>query len=242
MSDLKEIYTQLKAEIDVIDEQLDSQGDAKTAGKRTITNQLIEKSKDSWTPVVDTYVSTLTEAPQDVRIGVFYGIVRGLTNKLQELINKDLDELLKDIPESVPQITPEQAKEISEVRSKLYAQIKSVIGIAEQFGDSEGMEMPKKRTGSRGKRGKRALSYFTWFIGEKEFAKLADIVEIYPQYEKVADLTKAMREAGLNLTNPEGNLEFTLPDGEILIGENGASDSEEDTDSEDETEGSESED
>lgn len=241
MSDLREIYTSLKSEIDAIDEKLDSLGDAKAAGKRAITNQLIEKQRDSWTPVVETYVNTLTEAPQDVRIGVFYGIVRGLTSKLQELINKDLEELIKDIPDNTPEITPEQAKELSEIRSKLYAQIKSVIGIAEQFGDNEGMEMPKKRTGSRGKRGKRALSFFTWYIGEKKFDKLAEVVEIYPQYDKVADLTKAMREAKLNLTNPEGDLQFTLPDGEVLVGVNGlnentSSDDEDDEDDNDETE------
>jgi len=224
--DLKQVYSDLKAAIDAMDEQLDSLTDTKSAGKRVITNQLIEKNKDSWESVVDQFSASLSEAPDEVAIGVYFGIVRGLASKLQDKVNAALDALVASMPEAKPLIDESDAKEIGENRSKVFAQIKSVIALSEQFGEADGMELPKRRTGGRGKRGKRALSYFTWFIGEKEYAKLADVIEVYPQFDKVGTLTAAMRDAGLNLTNPEGDLEFTLPDGELLVGVNGATDEE----------------
>lgn len=236
--ELSVAYRELVDAINSIDEQLDSLTDSKAAGKRSITNQLIEKSKDSWSNVVDQFVGSLSTAPDEVKIGVYFGIVRGLAKELQDDVNAALEKIVSTLPEQKPLIDPADAPELGKTRSDLYAKVKSVIALAEQFGEAEGMEMPKKRTGSKGKRGKRALSYFTWFIGEKEYEKLAEIVDLYDQYEKVADLTKAMREAGLNLTTPEGDLDFTLPDGNILVGVNGAAEGDED-DSDDEAEESE---
>lgn len=239
--ELSQAYADLKNGIDAIDEKLDSLTDAKSAGRRAITNQLIEKSKDSWEKVVTQFSDSLNSAPAEVMIGVYYGIVRGLSANFQDKVNAELEAIVGTLPESKPLIDPADAPEFQAQRSKLYAQIKSVIALAEQFGESEGMEMPKKRTGSTGKRGKRALSYFTWFIGEKQYDKLADVVAVYDQYEKVADLTKAMREAKINLTNPEGDIEFTLPDGEVLVGINGATDSDDEGEEEESSEETESE-
>jgi hypothetical protein len=237
--ELSVAYRELTDSINSIDEQLDSLTDGKAAGKRAITNQLIEKSKDSWESVVNQFVVNLAAAPDEVKIGVYFGIVRGLAKELQDDVNGALEKIVAKLPEAKPLIDPADAPELGKLRSDLYAKVKSVIALAEQFGEAEGMEMPRKRTGAKGKRGKRALSYFTWFVGEKEFAKLAEIVDLYDQYDKVADLTKAMREAGLNLTNPEGDLEFTLPDGNILMGINGAVEGDEDDSDEEDSDDAE---
>ena len=234
--DLRDGYNQLTQAITAIDEQLDSLTDSKTAGKRAITNQLIDKTKDSWESVVESFAASLETAPSDVLIGVYFGITRGLASKFQEKVSAELETLLETLPKQEPLISAEEAPGLQKQRSDLYQKVKQLVSLAEQFGESEGMELPKKRTGSTGKRGKRALSLFTWYIEEDKFDKLAEVVAKYDQYEKVSELTAAMKKAGLNLTTPEGDLEFTLPDGKILVGVNGATANDEGDEDDDEDE------
>lgn len=237
--DLREGYEKLTAAINLIDEQLDSLSDTKTAGKRQVTNQLIDKTKDSWESVVESFSKSLESAPSDVLIGVYFGITRGLASKFQEKVAAELEKIVETLPKQEPLINPEDAPAIQKQRSDIYQKLKQLISLAEQFGEAEGMVPPKKRTGATGKRGKRALSYFTWYIEDEKFDKLAEVVAKYDQYEKVSALTDAMKKAGLNLTTPEGDLEFTLPDGKILVGVNGATASDDDEDEDSDEDNSE---
>lgn len=223
--DLGKIYEELHEKIGEIDEKLDSLTDTKAAGKRQTINKLIEEAEDSWKPLVDSFQSKLGTAPEETMLGVFYGITRGLSEVFGKQAAEKLDAIVATLPEATPLITPEEVPALQKIRSEIYTNIKATINLAKQFfGDDVDMVMPKKRTGSKGPRGKRALSFYTFFIEEKEYASLKEVIADYPQYEATKDLTAAIREVGensdpkWNLTEPPDEWSFTLPDGKILVG------------------------
>jgi hypothetical protein len=229
MSDLKEIHSELMAAIADIDIKLDSLGDAKSAGKRKLVSDRVDSTETVWSPVADRLIEQITAMDPDQIVGVFNGIVRKLNGTFAEQVSSYVETLVESQPASEPLITQDEAKELSSVRSTLYAKAKSVVDLASQFGD-ETLEMPKKRTGARGKRGPRAISFFTWEInGESVAEELDNLPAIAKKYgfEKGAELTKAMREAGLDLRNPGERLEFTLPNGDVLVGINTAAETDE---------------
>jgi hypothetical protein len=209
----------LRKEIDDLDTKLDSLTDSKSAGRSALIKTLVEQFESAWSSVVESFSTQLASANAEQRIGVYYGIVRGLENSLGATVRQELDAKVETLPAPTPLITAEEAPALGKIRSELYQKIKNTIDLAKGFdGGDSGMEMPKRRTGARGKRGKRALSYFTWSIEDKEFATLKDVVELYSQYDKVAELTKAMRDAQIDTSKPGEKIEFALPDGKTLIG------------------------
>lgn len=217
--DLQVLHDDLHKKIQEIDEQLDSQVNQKTAGKRSIVNGLIENSKETWAPVAEQLVAQLKTAPTDVQIGIYYGLLRQLNEEFSKPLAEAVDEKVKDIPETpATTLDEDTVKQLSGARSEIYAKIKQLVDMNDTFGGGANMYMPKRRTGGRGKRGPRALSLFTWEIEGTEFDKLKDVAEVYDQYEKAADITAAMREAGIDTKNPPDRIEFTLPDGKILVG------------------------
>ena len=239
--ELQEVYTSLTEEITSIDRLLDSLTDSASAGKTAKINEFVAATEDGWGEVVADFVSQLSAADNEVMIGIYFGITRGLNKAFSTKVNEVLDELVKNQPKAVPLINPEEAPALGKARSELYAKVKAVIQLAESFGEEWEMSMPSKRTGTKGPRGKRAISFFTWFVEDKEFQKLAQVVDLYDQYSKVSDLTAAMREAKINLTEPEDRIEFTLPDGKLLIGLNGNVDTSFDEDSDEDEAASEEE-
>lgn len=233
MSDfnLEEIYSQLHTLIVDIDEKLDASGDSTAATTRKVTNELIEEAKDQWTPASTAIVSQFEAMSEDQKIGVYFGLIRALNSEL----GKPINELLKNKVEAMPKpeivpLTDEEKTTLEETRKGLVVKIKSVIEMAKNFGVEADMEMPKRRTGKTGPRGKRALSFFTWSIEDKTYDKLRDVVEEYSEYSKVSELTKAMREVKIDTTNPGSKIEFTLPDGKVLVGVRDTSDDDDDDD------------
>ncbi len=217
--DLQVLHDELHAKIDEIDARLDSQVNQKTAGKRAIVNGLIEDAKVSWEPVGTQLVEQLKTADLDVQIGIYYGLLRMLNAEFNKPLAEAVEEKAKDIPEAPADVIPEEElKSLSTARSELYGKVKQLVEMNETFGGGANMRMPKRRTGGRGPRGPRAITAFNWEIEGKEFDKLKDVAEEYDQYEKTADLTKAMRDAKIDLKNPEDRIEFTLPDGKLLVG------------------------
>lgn len=236
--DLQVLHDDLHAKIDQIDEKLDSQVNQKTAGKRSIVNGLIEDAKGSWEPVGNQLVEQLKTAPVDVQIGIYYGLLRMLNGEFSKSLSEAVDDLAKDIPETPAEvISEEELKELSAARSELYAKVKQLVEMNETFGGGANMRMPKRRTGGRGPRGPRAISAFTFEVEGTTYGKLKDVAEVYDQYDKVKDLTAAIRAAGIDLKNPPERFEFTLPDGKILVGIKGdlpATESDDDGDEEEE--------
>lgn len=241
--DLGKIYEDLMSKTAEIDEKLDSLTDTKAAGKRATINKLIAEAEDSWKPLVDSFQAKLGTAPEETMLGVFYGITRGLSDVFGKQAAEKLDEIVNTLPEATPLISPEEVPALQKLRSEFYAQIKATINLAEQFYGASDMVMPRKRTGSKGPRGKRALSFYTFYVEDKEYANLKAVIEDYTQFEKVSALTAAIKEVGensdpkWNLTEPPEQWEFTLPDGKILVGKDTRDDSDEgDDEDEDEVE------
>ncbi|UOF81961.1 hypothetical protein [Caudoviricetes sp.] len=240
MSEMVEVYQKLTAGIAELDEVLDAQtADAKTAGKRKLTNDLIEAETAAWEPIVDQLDKILAGIPVERQIGVYFGLVRALGSSYSNKLAAEVEALVNSQPTiEVEKLSPEKIKEMSSVRSDLARQLSTLIQTLTNFGMNilpDGTEMvpAKKRTGGRGPRGKRALSYFTWWIDDVEFENLKAVVEAYDSFEKVANLTKAFREAGIDTQKPGDRIDFTLPDGKILVGVKGEDAPETDSDADD---------
>jgi len=226
--DLNEIYRDLKATIDDIDEKLDSLEDPSTSGRRKLINEAIGNTEHIWQSIVASLSQQLNTNDLDdsMKVGIYYGITRGMTKEFDDFAKEVVSKIVENQPKVEPLITPEQAAELSALRPDLYGKIKQVVDLAQQFGDADGMEMPRRRTGAKGPRGKRKASYITWSIDGAEVngavGTLKPIQELYPQYEKVSDVTAAMKKAGINLTEPDAEdnvLKFELPDGRVLTGD-----------------------
>lgn len=245
--DLLQIYNELKPAVDLIDEKIDSLDGGTTQIRSKIINEKITETTDNWTVVADSIIGQLADAPKEVQVGFFFGLVRQLDKAYAEEAKKFVDELVEASPKPTPMITADELPALMEKRKEVVSQINAVMAMAETFGsdDFEKMEKPRRRGGApKGKRGPRAISFFSWTIDNKEFDSLKDVIEVVPQYEKVADIRKALIGAGFNLTTPPAEINFTLPDGRTLVGLNGqtevpnADDTEdaEDEDSEDNSE------
>ena len=236
---LLEMFTESADAIKLIDKKLDSLDGGTASLRSTIIDEKIESTKDNWSKVSESIVSQLAEAPTEVQIGFFYGLARDLNKAYGDIAKKFVDELVATMPKPEPLISQDEVPALTEQRKELYTQVKAIMNMAEAFGDDDfaNMENPRRRGGApKGKRGPRALSFFTWSIDDVTFESLKDVTEAVPQYTKVAELRAAMKEAGFNLTTPPAEINFTLPDGKVLVGINGAPTPDNGEDDEDEDE------
>ncbi len=231
--DLKDLHDQLHSFISDADEKLDSLMDSPTASKTRIINEKVTATEQTWSQVVSDLSEQLSNAPVDIRIGVYYGIVRGLASQIGKPLNETIEELAQNAPQIVPLISAEEGTDLQKKRSEAYTKLKQLVDMAVSFDLGEGMELAKKRSGKTGSKGPRKLSLLSWSIGDKEYENLKAVVADYDQYEKQSELTAAMREADINTADPGDRVEFTMPDGEILIGVKRESDEDDDEDDDD---------
>ena len=105
------------------------------------------------------------------------------------------------MPPVEPLISEDEAEALRKTRSALYQQVKSVrelaIQIQEATEEDENWKMPKMRRGAHGKRGKRALSLYSWFFNGEEVEDVDTVREVSAHlgYDKAADFTQALRDA-----------------------------------------------
>lgn len=235
------MYSQLKEAIRVLDEELDSLSDAESAGKRKITNELVEKSKNTWETPVENLVTQLSQMEPELQVGVYHAILRTLKEKFQTTLDEYVGKLAEAAPKVQPLITEAQAKEKSEQRSAAYQQIKHVIELAQgwEYPDSENWEMPKPRRGARGKRGKRALSYYDWFIdGNKVADDDNSVAGVYKLlgFDKAKDFTDFLRSNKIDTRTPPAEFEVTYNDKAVKAVRQEDAPSVEETSDEDENE------
>lgn len=218
-SQVRSWYKKLMIEVNSIDEVLDASAD--TSGKRKFTNDLVTKSESEWKPAVDSLAEQMNNMPDDVRAGVFYGMMRQLTTTFKETLDKWIEQQVATLPKTeVETISDEEKKVLQERRSELSKQVNAIIDMAYTFGDAKGDQenepdpnwpKPRIRRGAFGKRGPRALSFFTWAVdgigmeGDDDSNKG---VSNKLGFEKVSEFTKALKEAGIDTTNPDD--EFTV--------------------------------
>ena len=212
-------YKKLMTQINGIDDVLDASADS--SGKRKFTNELVDSAKTEWEPAIAVTIEQMQKMPEDVRAGVFYGMIRTFTSTFKEQIDKWIETQVENQPkEEVETISDEEKKELQEKRSELSKQVNAIIDMAYTFGEAQGdaenepdvsWPKPRIRRGAFGKRGPRALSFFTWAVdgigmeGDEDSNKG---VAKKLGFEKVSEFTKALKEAGINTTEPDD--EFTV--------------------------------
>jgi len=221
---LPEIHQELMEVITDIDTKLDSLTDSETAGKRKVGNDLVEAATATFNPVVEQLVPQIQGMDENVQAGVYLGLVRALRTAFGESVDKLIASIAETMPKPEPLVTEEEAKVLSKTRSELYQKAKSVVDLAQQFGNQT-LEMPKMRRGSRGKRGPRALSFYTWAINGEEVPDEKNNVKGVSEilgFAKAAEFTKALRDGRENeqekidTTNPPDEFNWTHPDGRIV--------------------------
>lgn len=235
-----------RSEVDELDEQLDSATGGQSAGKRAVTNRLVDSTKDSWADVVNQVSSYLTSITDpDEFAGVFAGVRQNLLNdkEMNARFDSVLETKAEEIKAATPNFTEDQIKEISEARRKAAKEFGSIAELLGLFGvqvsekDSpDYVEPPKRRTGAHGKRGPRAISGYTWSVGGVRMAPKEDTlagVAAANEYEKVTELKEAMKAAGIDLKNPPEEVKFTLSNGKELVGVKSVQVSEETDDDDD---------
>jgi len=224
------MYTSVMEKLNAVDELLDSTTDAKTAGKRALRNEMVKKFESDWQPIakqVSDFLSQLSDPEQ--KFGVFYALVRALNETFDkpadEYLAAKVDENKTDPNAPKPeQLTDDQIRQLSEQRSLLYKNAKQTRELALLFGGTEEtFPLPKKRTGTRGKRGMRAITMYDWQINgaplSGENNNLLYVSKTYG-YEKAADLRKAIQDALelKDLKDPPAEITFQLPNKDILFG------------------------
>ena len=227
---LNEIYQQMMEAVNEIDVKLDSLSGGKTAGKRKIVSDLMEKHESVWSNAVTDIVNFVNGQDPEVQTAVVSALESALRKNFDKSVNAYVEGLVDSQPVQQPLVSEEEAAVLSSQRSELYQQIKAIVGLAESIGE-EGFEMPKMRRGSTGKRGPRNLSLFTFWIDGEEVDMTIGQIAKDNGYDKASDLTKALREAGFDTKDGDSFEDFELPNGKTLSGQR--DDSEEDDDDSD---------
>lgn len=222
---LRPMFEELVKQIAEIDEQLDAATGGKTAGRRAIINALVKQAETipegaESTPLFD-IVSRLSAQvfdnesfDQDTLIGLYFGITKMLRDKYEENFIKAVDAQVEEKPAVEVKLTDEQLKALSEARSEFYKQAKYARELITMMGGSKDeFKMPTSRRGGVGKRGARAISYFTWTVdGEAVSPEKDSLTEIAKSFgfAKGVQLRDLMKAAKINLTTPESPIDFTL--------------------------------
>ena len=236
LSQLTELGDQI-GEIDVV---LDSLSGAQSAGKRAVINRLMKAVQDN----IETVLAQLdkqvfaTIEDDDTFVGMYSGLVKSLENKYQDRQDAILESKTEEIKAETPNLSEDEVKAITENRKELVMRFKATKEIFKTFGmpGVDTVPDPKKRTGSRGKRGPRAITLFTWTVdGIRQTPDKDSLTGVASEngYENSKALRDALREAGIDLKAPEDKIEFTLANGKALVGIKNVEDDDDDEDEDD---------
>lgn len=235
--DFKAVYGALYARLTNLDEILDTAADP--LGRRAFVNALVKEYKPLWDQLVESFKGVVTGTPELADERVFAGVFNGFMKQMELDYRAPVDATVAKIVDSQPKsetpaVSPEELAETSKLRSDTYKQLKMLRTVSLMIGGSEEeFPEPTKRTGSRGPRGPRAITNFDWSIDgtplQGEQNNLTYIAKEHG-YEKSADLRKAMKEKGINVSEPPDRIDFSLKDGKTLTGAKRAVNQEEDED------------
>lgn len=215
--ELNEMYDQLMEVINEIDVKLDSLSGGKSASKTKVLNTLVADHSDKWEGAVNDMIAQLETLDEASQAAVYTGFMSKLRKTFDKSVNSYVEGLVDSQPVQEALISPEEAEVLSKKRSEVYQKVKSVVELADAFGEE--FEMPRIRRGSSGKRGPRNMSLFDYFIDGEEQKDLS-IGEIAKAngYEKAAELTDALRKSGFDTKEGTEFTGFALPNGKVLSG------------------------
>jgi hypothetical protein len=141
-------------------------------------------------------------------------MVRLFNAAFSEDANKYVESLVVDAPPA-PAISDEEYKSLTEQRSKAYKQANYIRELLSMFNIPQDQLPPKpaRRGGGRGKRGRRAITDYSWSLDmerldpkEDSFKGLATKLG----FDSSTDLRKLMEAADIDLKNPTDPIEFVL--------------------------------
>jgi hypothetical protein len=236
-----ELFESLVEQIFNIDEVLNTEEDAKASGRRKIVNDLVSDQETVVTPVASSLIEKMEGVPTDALPGIYLGLIRKLEKHFAKRVTEMVDKLVPSPTEAA-----EPKEEISdEHRTALLESRKDLLEKARVIGDlavktdelsEEDYEakLPKRRNVA-GKRGKRAISWFTLSVGDTNYDSIAEVAKANG-YEKAAELTKAIRDSGTNLTHPPKSFSFQMKNGNVLEAVDTRTEDEREDDEEDSTE------
>lgn len=214
MDQLATMFAELKAFVADADEKLDSLTDSESAGKRKITNDLVSKYENDWTPVASGLSSQFESMSVEALTGCLTGIVRSLHKTFDEKINAFVTEQAESAPKAEPLITEDEAATLSEKRTTAMGQLRNIRELAlsmDTDADENEWVLPPVRRGGRGKRGKRALSYYNWSIDGEAVAEDSNTpagVAKLLGYDKAKEFTDVLRAAKVDTRKPP--VEFSV--------------------------------
>jgi hypothetical protein len=216
------------AEIEKLDEVIDSASGSKDAGKRALANQIASETETNHKKMVDQLITALNKI-EDKRVLV--GAVTSLRSAVQSNFNKQVDEFLTAEVESNttegPKVSPEELQKALDERKEAVKHYNILTSVLEMMGeDTEDLPKPKKMTGPRGpqgKRGPRLPKNLQWAVDGKDRSgttnNLSSIAAtVCPDGWKVADLRNFLTEQGFDFENIPTEFSFTLPNDKVLSG------------------------
>lgn len=230
-----------------IDEKLDAASGSEAAGKRALANSLATENEAMWKKVADNLVTNLSKIEDpSAMVGAFTGVVKSLNDKFKTAADEYLAKEVANRQTDVVTISDEEMATLNSERKNLVDQFKALKNILDMFDqDVSDIPEPKKRTGSRGKRGPRVLTGFDFYIDGKarsasqnSLSSIANTVCTELNW-KTSDLRNFLTEKGIDLQNPGEGFEVELPtDPAVTLkavkGEPQAADEEEDDETDDE--------
>lgn len=216
------IYKELMNLINQIDEKLDA--GSENARRKEFVDNLVSSHQSDWEPVTTALIPQMESMSSEQLAANYHGIIRALNAAYKNSVDNFVKESFEALPqEEVAQASEAEKKALSEERSKLYAQVKAVIPMAETFNVNLGDDPMPKRRGAAGKRGPRALSLYSWTID----GAALDEDDNDPKgvaaalgFEKASQLTEYLKTVEvngkkINTTNPPEEFTFTYNGKEV---------------------------
>lgn len=216
------------AAIAQLDEQIDAQDTSGSAGKRAMVNSFVNEFKPKWETPVTRVVDQIATLDFPEQVAFVTALQRSLNSKFGKVIDEGVQKLVDSQPAVEQTMSDADIAKLYEDRSELRNKAKMLRDVLTAFvggepeeGEEDPYELPPvRRQGAKGTRGKRAISWYTWTVGDKGYETLAEVAKDYTtHYENSYKLRDAMTAAGLDLKKPVADtLEFVLPDGNKLVG------------------------
>jgi hypothetical protein len=216
------IYKELMNLINKIDEKLDA--GSETARRKEFVDNLVSSYQSDWEPVTKALIPQMENMSAEALAANYHGIIRALNEAYKKAVDSHVNEAFEAIPqEDIAQASEAEKKALSEERSKLYAQVKAVIPMAATFNVDLGDDPMPRRRGAAGKRGKRALSLYSWTVDGQVLSEDDNDpkgVAAILGFEKASGLTEFLKTVEIdgkkiNTTNPPEEFTFTYNGKEV---------------------------
>lgn len=165
------MYRQKATELADLYERISQASGNKTAGKRAIANRLVEANQETVNNIVNQITEFLSGLDDSALAGVYTGLTKQVEATFDSKVSAFLEAEANSNKTEVTPISPEELVTLTEEYKtgvKDLGLLKSVLAMFRQDDQIADIPDPKRMTGARGPRGKRALSQFVYSIGKDQ--------------------------------------------------------------------------